>query len=799
MLEETLKTLGIQEDDILKRAKADMNIDCEYQEHELILTKDTLTVVTYEKRNNTRIFAGFPMSGIIATGDGEKLTRKQRKSNKAAAKIAAVEPPIVKNIEQFSVKDIKSPVINDMVAGGILVADIKLDGDEFIPRALCATTNLHKGECAKLIATLEKLVKNEDLPEKEEEIERFCPKCGTIYPEEGREVCNHCLNRGTVFKRTLAHFMPYKKRFIPMFICIGLAAVLGVLWPFLSGTVLYDQVLSRGVLAREEGREIARYFTMLTILVLGMIAVRLVQQTLAIIQMRIIAKIVPYVVRSIREQTFAALEKLPISFFAKRQTGGLMTRVLEDSETISGFFIDGLPGAFVHGFTLIAASVIMAIIHWQLALVTIFIMPIMLFIHFWLGPKFWNMVGRRHRARRRMVAQINDNITGARVVKAFGQQDKETARFGKVNQTVQDSEMSLVKVDSLYTALYFACHTLIQLVVWAIGSWIILGGTPNFSFGILLTFVNYTAMLQWPIEFFSFVVRWWAQSMNSASRIFEIIDHHPDVVEPLNPTPLPDMKGHIKLDKVSFGYNPYQNVLKGIDLEIPAGNMLGVVGKSGAGKSTLVNLISRLYDVGEGAITIDGVNVRDLSFADLRTQVAMVSQETYIFMGTIAENIAYGCPDISRDDIVKAAQAASAHDFIVKCPDGYDTLVGSGHRDLSGGERQRVSIARAILMNPRILILDEATAAMDTETEWKIQAALDKLIVGRTTISIAHRLSTLRNADSLIVIDDGKIVEEGTHLELIRKKGEYFKLVQIQAKALSMRAPEKPKDDDDDN
>ncbi|MCL2546128.1 MAG: ABC transporter ATP-binding protein/permease [Oscillospiraceae bacterium] len=757
MQDETLAQATVAcETEIIKKARADMNVDGVYQDYELILTHETLTVVTYEIQEQTRIFAGFP-----------------------GTKLLPPPPKVVQSVDEYAVSDISEPVIGDLVSGGVI--SVEINGQA---KALCATTNLYKAECAKLIAVLEKLCKSEDLPEEEKEDERVCPRCGTVYPEEGRAVCMHCINRGTLFIRTLRYFMPYKKQFIPLFICILGVAALSIVWPYLSGQVLYDQVLRGGGLP---WIDISSPYTQLLILALSMVAVRVVQQLFGIIQGRIIAKIVPYVVRSIKEKTFAALEKLSISFFAKRQTGALMTRVLEDAEQVAGFFIDGLPFLFVNTMTILASIGIMLAINWKMAIATIVAMPLMLLIHLWLGPAFWNMVGRRHRARRRMVSQVNDNITGARVVKAFGQQSKEMGRFDRTNRRVRDSEMSLVKVDSLYTALYFACHTLIQLTVWIVGSILVLNNEPGFSFGTLITFINYTALLIGPIEFFSFVVRWWANSMNSSSRIFEIIDHQPDVVEPLDPTPLPHMAGAIKLKNVTFGYDAHKNVLKDISLDIPAGHMLGVVGKSGAGKSTLVNLISRLYDVTDGEISIDGINIKQLSFADLRRQVAMVSQETYIFMGTIAENIAYGCPDVSRDDIVKAAMAASAHDFISKCPDGYDTLVGAGYRDLSGGERQRVSIARAILTNPRILILDEATAAMDTETEGKIQAALDELIVGRTTISIAHRLSTLRNADSLIVVEDGKIVEQGTHMELIKQKGAYFTLVQLQGKALAMR------------
>ena len=264
----------------------------------------------------------------------------------------------------------------------------------------------------------------------------------------------------------------------------------------------------------------------------------------------------------------------------------------------------------------------------------------------------------------------------------------------------------------------------------------------------------------------------------------------PEVKESENPVELGKMRGEITLKNVTFGYDATKPVLKDITFQVPAGEMLGIVGRSGAGKSTLVNLISRLYDPQNGSIYIDGVNVKDMSFAELRKNVAMVSQETYIFMGTVAENIAYARPDATREEIIAAAIQASAHDFICKMPDGYDTMVGSAGRSLSGGERQRISIARAILANPRILILDEATAAVDTETEQAIQHSLEKLVKGRTTLSIAHRLSTLNAADKLIVIDNGKVTESGTHKELMEQQGTFYKLAQLQTKALAMRGLE---------
>ncbi|HOD02040.1 MAG TPA: ABC transporter ATP-binding protein, partial [Clostridiales bacterium] len=302
--------------------------------------------------------------------------------------------------------------------------------------------------------------------------------------------------------------------------------------------------------------------------------------------------------------------------------------------------------------------------------------------------------------------------------------------------------------------------------------------------GDLLAFVVYMQMLESPIEFISWVFNWWARCADSAQRIFEIIDSKPDIVDKENPVILTQIRGDIDINELSFEYEPARPIIKKLNLSVKAGQMLGIVGKTGAGKTTISNLIARLYDVKEGSIKIDGIDVKELSLNQLRTNIGIVSQEIYLFIGTIADNIRYANPEASYEDIISAAKAAHAHDFIMKLPDGYETKVGSGGQDLSGGERQRISIARTIIQNPKILILDEATAAMDTETEQKIQNSISQLKTGRTTVAIAHRLSTLRDADVLAVIDNGTLVEYGTYRELMNKKGEYYKLYKLQSEAL---------------
>jgi len=370
------------------------------------------------------------------------------------------------------------------------------------------------------------------------------------------------------------------------------------------------------------------------------------------------------------------------------------------------------------------------------------------------------------------------------VVKAFGQQDSEIAKFTHPSNNLKDAEINMVRLRNRFAILYNLVQQVSSIWIWIAGVFFVLK-TGEIELGVLITFVGYVGQLNGPMNFFSWVFRTWSESINSSERLFEIIDAIPEVREKENPVRLENPKGIIELKDMTFGYRAGRPVLKNINLKVEEGEMLGIVGRSGAGKSTLVNLISRLYDVNEGSIEIDGINVKDLAFSDLRRNVAMVSQDTYIFMGSVARNIAYGNENASRVDIIRAAKLASAHEFISKLPDGYDTIIGASGKDLSGGEKQRISIARAILADPKILILDEATASVDTETEKAIQHSLKYLVKGRTTLSIAHRLSTLRDANRLIVIDGGRITEEGTWDELKDKKDGLFRnLLDLQNRSM---------------
>ncbi|MGL5632013.1 MAG: ABC transporter ATP-binding protein, partial [Azovibrio sp.] len=380
---------------------------------------------------------------------------------------------------------------------------------------------------------------------------------------------------------------------------------------------------------------------------------------------------------------------------------------------------------------------------------------------------------------------LADTIPGIRVVKAFAQEKREVARFREANNRNLVVNDKVNFLWSLFTPTVTLLTEIGLLVVWGFGIWLVSDG--QITVGVLAAFLAYISRFYTRLDSMSRIVSVTQKAASGAKRIFDILDHTSSVPEPTHPRQLNEVKGQISIQRVGFRYGS-RTVLHGVDLEIRPGEMIGLVGHSGSGKSTLVNLICRFYDVSEGGILIDGIDIRNLPVAEYRKHIGLVLQEPFLFFGTIAENIAYGKPDATREEIIAAARAAHAHEFILRLAHGYDSLVGERGQALSGGERQRISIARALLIDPEILIMDEATSAVDTETEREIQAALDNLVQGRTTIAIAHRLSTLHKADRLVVMDRGQIVEIGPHETLMEQQGAYFRLYQAQTKQLEEAA-----------
>lgn len=755
---------GISKEDIIYAAASDMGLNHSFADGCVLFTKAEVVVVrSKHQAENRHSFGGYAM--------------EDNKLDETSCEVI-----------NFNTEDVESFNVVRQVNGGMLFATVK-----GVDTLLLEFSNSRMESFDKLGRIYRKFKEGKELSDEDFSMRtknECCPKCGTMYPNPQRKVCPRCTDKKALFLRVLGYFKPYVAYIAVMMFCFVLTALLNLAWPYLNGRILYDKVLGKDAeflaLFDFVGGD---YVILLGLVVFTMILCKLVNQILGILHGIITAKIVPDVVKNIKADVFKSMGDLSISFYNNRETGGLMTRVLSDANEVTGFFIDVLPNIFTNGFTIISTCIVMFSLNPGLTVVSLMLLPILVFMSVKLLPRLWSIYGRRHRAERSMNGQINDNIMGARVVKAFGQEEKEIKRFGNYNGRVRDAELSVVAFDNRFYALYTIVQQIATFAVWGVGGILIVSKT-NMELGLLITFIGYVGELKGPLEFLSRAFRMYTSSMNSAQRIFEIIDAVPEIQESENPVRPEKIKGEIELRNVTFAYEANKPVLENVTFHVKPGEMLGIVGRSGAGKSTLVNLISRLYEPQEGEILIDGINVKDLGFKELRRNVAMVSQETYIFMGTVAENIAYARPDASYEEIVAAAVRASAHDFICKMPDGYDTMLGSSGRSLSGGERQRISIARAILADPSILILDEATAAVDTETEQAIQASLEELIKGRTTLSIAHRLSTLNNADHLIVIDEGKIAEHGTHRELIEKKGIFHKLMQLQMKALAMRGIE---------
>jgi ATP-binding cassette, subfamily B, bacterial len=565
---------------------------------------------------------------------------------------------------------------------------------------------------------------------------------------------------------------PYKGQLALGFLLMLLGTAANLVPPYLA-MPLMDEVL----IPFQNGKSIDT--GLVSLYLAGLFASALMAWLLGWAKTYVLALVSERIGADLRTTTYEHLLRLSLEYFSNKRTGDLMTRIGSETDRICVFLSLHLLDFATDVLMLLMTAVILFSINPWLALVTLVPLPFIAWLIHLVRFRLRNGFEKIDRVWGEVTNVLADTIPGIRVVKAFAQERREAARFKQANVHNLVVNDRVNKIWSLFSPSVSFLTELGLLVVWIFGIWQVSKG--QITVGVLTAFIAYISRFYGRLDSMSRIVSYTQNSASAAKRVFDILDHVSSVPEPTQPVHAGKLRGDIEVRELGFRYGN-REVNRGINFKVRAGEMIGLVGQSGSGKSTLVNLICRFYDVSEGAILVDGVDIRSYAIADYRRNIGLVLQEPFLFFGTIAENIAYGKPDATREQIVAAARAAHAHDFILRLPHAYDSLVGERGQGLSGGERQRISIARALLIDPRILILDEATSSVDSETEKEIQKALDNLVQGRTTIAIAHRLSTLRKADRLIVLERGRVVEEGSHDALLLAGGAYHSLYTAQAR-----------------
>ncbi|NLC56673.1 MAG: ABC transporter ATP-binding protein [Armatimonadetes bacterium] len=601
-----------------------------------------------------------------------------------------------------------------------------------------------------------------------------CPKCGRTLPR-WNNVCPVCLQKTQLLLRLVPYVLPYWF-FVALNICLmACTTAMELAPPYLTKTLL-DEVFPQ------------RDLRMLAVVLIALFVVNVLNSVLSAVRQYLNVWLQQRIVVGLRMQLYEYLHRLSLSFYDRQGAGHIMQRIMHDTANLQNFMATGLQEILGAVMTICIICVVMFRMDWKLALITLGPVPFIVWGNRWFSRKVHRIYRRAWRQSARLNSILTDILPGMRVVKAFGQEEREVDRFVGSNRDLLHTHLRAARLGRTFYPFLGFLSTVGTLSIWAYGGYLVIV-KQTLTPGVLVAFLQYLMRFYQPMYRLSMMNDRIQHVATSAERVFELMDTRPDVEDAPDAEPIPTIEGNVRFENVSFGYDTSKKVLENVSFEVSAGEMIGLVGHSGAGKSTLINLICRFYDVGDGRILIDGRDIRKIKLKSLRDQIGVVLQEPYLFRGTILDNIAYGRPKATRREVVAAAMAANAHEFICQLPDGYDTMIGERGAGLSGGERQRISIARAILRNPRILILDEATASVDTETEAKIREAIERLVKGRTTFAIAHRLSTLRNASRLLVMEKGRVAEIGTHEELLEKEdGVFRKLWDMQADLQKQRA-----------
>ncbi len=688
---------------------------------------------------------------------------------------------------RYNFNEIKELFINSHIGCASLEADLK-NGDKI---RICRFTQSCLNQVSEFIKAANYYIETGEYTEIN--IERtVCPKCGKHFIVN-TQICPNCSNKASI----VGKFLSLGKKYIPAFALSGvlvlLCNVINLIIPQINRVLVDDYLFpaSEGLEPWGDKNPVL----MILILILIMLACYVLIRVINIAAARMRNGTSAAFINSVRIKLYDKIQVLSMSSISRRTTGDLIKRVTEDTSVITEFIKSETVWMIEIGVIFIGVSAYFIATRPLLALFVFIPVPLVLFA----ASRFWNFIHRRYEKQWRLSSTANgilhDIIRGIRVVKVFGTEKKEIEKFSEANRKLAETSQKNEQLWALlfpllgflvgigeFLVLYFGAQSVLNGINPELGHSII--GEP-LTLGELTQIMSYIGYIYGPLRWMTSLPRSIANAVTSMAKLNEILDEEPDIRDKADAV-TPEIEGNISFVNATFGYKSYEPVLKNITLDIKKGEMVGIVGHSGVGKSTMINLIMRLYDLNSGKLLIDGVDIKDISKETLCRSIGTVFQETFLFAGSIYDNIVYAKPEATPEEVFAAAKIANAHEFIIKLPDAYNTVVGENGYSLSGGERQRVAIARAILRDPKILILDEATASLDTETESKIQEALQRLIKGRTTIAIAHRLSTLRHADRLIVLEKGKLAEQGSHEELLKNKGIYYNLVMAQRQTTKM-------------
>ena len=569
----------------------------------------------------------------------------------------------------------------------------------------------------------------------------------------------------TLYLRILSYIKPYMHRLIFAMFCTIMAAAGNLYIPWIIKDMIDE------VLADKNG-------TMLNWIAASIIAIFIVRGLFWYGQNYLMSYVGQSVIIDIRAAVFKKLQRLSVSFYDKNKTGTIMSYVTNDVNALQSAMVENTIEMITEGFILIGSVVAMIYLDWRLTLFTVCTFPVVLWFMEFFGKKIRKTGGRIQECTADITSVLQESVASARVIKSFVREDYEVDRFDVENKANFRANMKNAQLMATLTPVVELVAAIgVTMIIWYGGNNVING---TITAGSLVAFLTYAVNISNPIKRLTRVIGNIQKALAAAQRVFMIIDMPEEIAESRDAKQLPEVSGKVEFKNVSFAYDDKGNVITDLSFSVKPGEVIAIVGPSGAGKSTIANLLPRFYDVNKGDIKIDGHSVREVTLDSLREQVGIVPQETMLFNGSVYNNILYGRLDATKEEIEAAAKAANAHDFIMQLTDGYETKLGDRGVNLSGGQRQRIAIARAILKNPRILILDEATSALDTESERVVQEALDRLMVGRTSFVIAHRLSTVKNADKILVLEKGNLVESGTHDELLALDGLYAHLYKIQ-------------------